>query len=238
MNLKNKNCDVLVVNAHPDDAEMWMAGTMIKLVEAGYSMVNLALTQSEMSTFGDIESRRKEFEAASHAIGCRPMMMDFPDTGIENNRESRIKLARVIRELRPKIVFAPYHTNPLGESRGIANVDHYEAGALARDAIKFARLQKTVPELEKHSVEKLYFFLLPRNIWPNIVVDVSDEMERVKQVISCYRSQMEIGFSGKGIEKILELRRANQGMQIGVDFAETFVTDQSLSFSAKHFFEV
>ena len=45
--------------------------------------------------------------------------------------------------MRPKIVFAPYHTNPFAETAGIANVDHYETGAIIRDAVKFARFNKS-----------------------------------------------------------------------------------------------
>ena len=227
--------DVAVFGPHPDDAEMGMAGTMIKFVEAGFSLVSVCLTRGEMGTHGDVESRRKEFESASGIIGCDCRMLDFPDTGVENNRESRVAIARILRELKPKIIFAPYHANPLAESRGLAHVDHYETGALIRDAVKFARLKKTVPELPPHEVQKLFFYMVPRTIWVNLIVDVSDVIEKVTESIRAYATQMKINFKGEAIDEYVLRRRSAIGTSIGAKYAEAFVTDQPLLMTPQQF---
>ncbi|MCB0319172.1 MAG: PIG-L family deacetylase [Bdellovibrionales bacterium] len=233
-----KKYDTLLFGAHPDDIEMGMGGTAIKLVKAGYSVMSISLTQSENSTYGDLDTRKQEYQAASDVIGCDCMMLDFPDSGVENTREAKVKIATVIRQMSPKIIFAPYHTNPYAEPAGIANVDHYQTGAIVRDAVKFARLKKTVPNHEPHAVKKLYFYLLPRNIWPNIIVDVSEEAEQLISAIKCYKTQMDISLNGKSIIDILMTTRAAEGVNNGFNYAERFASDQLLELEADDFFKL
>ncbi|NBW40825.1 hypothetical protein EBR25_07460 [bacterium] len=234
----SKTYDVVVIAPHPDDAEMGMGGTMIKLVQAGYSVLSICLTQGEMGTYGNIEVRKKEFEDASAVIGCDCLMLDFPDTGIENDRESRIRIARLIREYCPKLIFAPYYSNERALPRGLVHVDHYTTGALVRDAVKFARLKKTVPDMEPHNIAKLYFFMVPEDRHPNLVVDVSDVIEQIEQAVLCYNTQMAISFREHGIKDVVDFMRKQAGMKIGVSFAEQFLTDQYLVMTPDQFFSV
>jgi len=234
----SKTYDVLVIAPHPDDAEMGMGGMMIKLIQSGYSVLSICLTQGEMGTYGDIEIRRKEFENASGVIGCDCLMLDFPDTGIENDRASRIRIARLIREHQPKLIFAPYYSNERGLPRGLVHVDHYTTGALVRDAVKFARLTKTVPDMEPHNIEKLYFFMVPEEKQPNLIVDVSDVIEQIEEAVLCYNTQMAISFREHGIKDVVDFMRKQAGMKIGVAFAEQFLTDQPLVMSPNQFFAV
>ena len=236
--IMSKTYDVVVIAPHPDDAEMGMGGTMIKLVQAGYSVLSICLTQGEMGTYGNIEVRKKEFEDASAVIGCDCLMLDFPDTGIENDRESRIRIARLIREYCPKLIFAPYYSNERALPRGLVHVDHYTTGALVRDAVKFARLKKTVPDMEPHNIAKLYFFMVPEDRHPNLVVDVSDVIEQIEQAVLCYNTQMAISFREHGIKDVVDFMRKQAGMKIGVSFAEQFLTDQYLVMTPDQFFSV
>ena len=230
--------DIIIFGAHPDDQEMAMGGTMIKFAEAGYKILSVSLTRSQMSTHGTVESREKEFKAAADYLGCDSLLMDFMDSEVENTPAARKLIARIIRERKPKIVFAPYHTNNLGDLGGIANVDHYATGSLVRDAVKMARLEKAVPDVEKHTVDKLYFYMLPRNVEPTLVVDVSDEIEKFKELLSSYQSQLEIKYQSNEIEHMLLTWRAALGTQIGVKFAEGFSVDMHLKMKPSTFFEV
>ena len=232
----SETVDAIVFGAHPDDAEMGMGGTMVKLVKAGYKVLTVSLTNSELSTYGDVESRKKEFAEAAEIIGTKHLALDFVDGQVENNYESRLKVARVIREFRPKIVFAPYHTNNLADLGGRSNVDHYTTGSLVRDSIKLARLAKAIPDLERHEIQKSFFYLEPRDKWANIIVDVSDEIQQAMQAIRAYKSQMEIKLAGQKIEDILLTWRRAVGLSIGVQYAESFVSDMELNFKPEHFF--
>ena len=234
----SKTYDALVVSAHPDDAEFAMGGTLVKLVRAGYSLMHITLTKGEMGTNGDVATRMSEFSRSAEIIGCDHQALDLPDTGVENTRENRLLLAEIIRRCRPALVFAPYHTNPTAELGGIANVDHYAAGALTRDAVKMARLAKTVPHIPRHQIRKLYFFMLPAHILPTLVVDVSAEMAQATEAMMAYMTQ--IGHIHLGItvkERLLTRRRA-LGLDIGAEYAEGFTTDMKLVPEARHFFEL
>ena len=220
--------DVLVVSAHPDDCEFAMGGTLIKMAQAGSKIFSLVLTESEMSTSGDVERRKRELAAACSIVGMQYEQWDLPDTGIDNTRENRLRVAKLIRQLKPRVVFAQYHTNPVGEMAGVAHVDHYTTGSLVRDAVKMARLEKTVPDVPKHTVSRLYFYMLPRQVMPTMLVDVSDVAERLQQLIGAYDSQLINKFGGLNLSDYLMTRRSNLGMDIGVRYAEGFITDVPL----------
>ena len=180
--------------------------------------------------------RAKEFFAACKIVGCEGEFLDFPDSRVENTPDGRLRLAKIIRSHTPRIVFAPYHTNPLGELAGLANVDHYTTGALVRDAVKMARLEKTVPDVIKHQIQKLYFYMVPRDVYAQLYVDISEVIEETTKAIAAYGTQMNIKPHGIDIQQVLRTRRAAAGIDIGVAFAERFTTDLPLVLDANHFF--
>jgi N-acetylglucosamine malate deacetylase 1 len=230
--------DALIFSAHPDDAEMAMGGTMIRLIRAGYSVINVCLTRGEKGTYGDADIRSQEFNEASKLIGCACQQLDFPDTEIENTAEARKRLAALIRAYAPRVVFAPYHTNPLGELGGISNRDHYTTGSLVRDAVKLARLTKAVPDMLPHTVNKLYFYMIPRNVWAQLIVDVSEVIDETVNAISAYKSQMSINYLGNDIRHILLTMRESVGLHAGLRYAESFTTDLPLRMAPSSFFDL
>lgn len=231
-------CDVMIFSAHPDDGEFIMGGTMIRLARAGKKIVHCSLSPSQMSTHGDLETREQEFKAAASVIGCESLMLDFMDTEIENDIPSRKRLARLIREHRPKIVFAPYHTNNLAENGGSVHRDHYTTGALVRDSIKLARLEKTVPDVPKHTVQRSFFYMLPRYMAPNIVVDVTPVIDDLQKLIRCYHTQMAINVRGIDVFDSLMTQKRAIGLSIGVKYAEQFITETPLRFGAEQFLDL
>ena len=228
--------DVVVFGPHPDDVEMSMAGTIIRLREAGKRVLNVSLTRGEKGTYGTQETRRAEFEAANKVMDTDGLLLDFPDTAVTNDYEGKLKIARVVRTTRPTVVFAPYHTNRFGHLDGSANVDHYTSGALVRDGIKLARFRNLLPELPPHEVAHLYYFLLPKDLMPTIVVDVTAVIDRVWEAIRAYHTQMSIRRRENPIFELLETMRRYHGVRIGRPFGEPFYSDEALSFGPHEFF--
>ena len=235
---KSQIFDILVFSAHPDDAEFAMGGTLVKFSRAGYRLLHISLTKGDMGTEGDVPTRMQEFARASEIISCAHEALEFMDTAVENNRESRLLLAKRIRQHKPKLVFAPYHTNPVGELGGVCNVDHYTTGALVRDAVKMARLAKTVPDVPRHQIQKLYFYMLPSQVQPTLVVDVTEEMDQAAEAMMAHGTQIAHVAFGLTVKERLMTRRAALGLDIGVKYAEGFVTDMKLIPQARHFFEL
>jgi len=228
--------DVVVFGPHPDDAEMGIAGTMIRLRRAGKSVLNISLTRGEKGTYGTPETRKEEFLAANAVMGTEGLLLDFPDTAVTNDYEGKLKIARLIREHRPQVVFAPYHTNRFGHLDGTANVDHYTTGLLVRDGCKLARFKNLLPELPRHQISCLYYYMVPKDLMPTIVVDVSEVIDSVREAIRSYTTQMSIQKRENNIFDLLDTMRRYHGIRIGCAYGEAFYSDEALAFGPQEFF--
>ncbi|MCK4888422.1 MAG: PIG-L family deacetylase, partial [Candidatus Aminicenantes bacterium] len=99
--------DILVFGAHPDDAEIFMGGTILYLKTLGYCVSVCDLSMGEAGTYGSGESRQEELRRASVMMGLDDRItLEMEDGNIRNDRENRIKIIKVIRAVRPKIVFS------------------------------------------------------------------------------------------------------------------------------------
>ena len=101
----------LVVAAHPDDAEISLGGTILRLVDAGHAVGVVDLTRGEMGTRGSAEDRQREADAATAQMGLAVRHnLELPDGRVEDTLEAREALARVMREHRPEVVFGMHTT--------------------------------------------------------------------------------------------------------------------------------
>src|ERR1700692_4659198 len=127
--------DVLAIAAHRDDVEQTCGGTLLKAALRGQRTGILDLTQGEMGTRGTAEDRAREATDAAKILraGWRHAL-DIPDGRVENTWENRLKVARVIRQTRPRVVILPYW-----EGR---HPDHYTASKLGYEACFLAGLAK------------------------------------------------------------------------------------------------
>jgi LmbE family N-acetylglucosaminyl deacetylase len=108
-----ENVDILTIAAHPDDIELTCAGTLLKMVDRGYSVGILDLTQGELGTRGTPEIRAKEAASAAAVIGARfRTRLNFGDARLTASIENRMALAEAIRVARPKTVILPYWEGP------------------------------------------------------------------------------------------------------------------------------
>lgn len=100
--------DLLVVAPHPDDGELGCGGTLARAKAEGLSTGILDLTRGEMGSKGTPEEREKEVAEASRILGLDFRgNLGFPDGGLADVPEQRLKLAQALRRLRPRVVFAP-----------------------------------------------------------------------------------------------------------------------------------
>jgi bacillithiol biosynthesis deacetylase BshB1 len=225
-----ENVDVLTVAAHPDDIELTCSGTLIKMVEKGYLVGILDLTQGEMGTRGTPEIRAQEAEAARVVIGakCRERL-NFGDSRLTASIENRYALAEKIREARPRTVVLPYW-----EAR---HPDHYIAATLGYEACYAAGLKQLPVPGEPHRPKKIIYASMYWEVKPSFIVDITAQWERKLKAINCFTSQ----FAGD-LRDITELypawgrlidRITTQckyfGHLMGVDFAEPFVVKESVA---------
>lgn len=220
--------DVLAFGAHPDDLEMSIGGTIARFTKSGRKVLMVSLTRGEASTYGTVETREKEAAEAARILGADHLLLDFPDTRVENTYERRLVVARLIRAHRPTLVLAPYHTNPGTHRDGRANTDHMATGALARDAIKLARFRRVLPDLPPHEVHRILYYIPPLGMVPALVVDVSDEEETLMRAIQAYATQMAIQRRANSILEVLVAIRRWNGVLIGKRLGEVFASDETL----------
>ena len=127
--------DILAIAAHRDDVEQTCGGTLLKMAEQGKRTGILDLTCGEMGTRGSAEDRATEAAAAAKILQVSwREALDIPDGRVENTWENRLKVARVIRQTRPRVVILPYWKG--------RHPDHYTASKLGYEACFLAGLAK------------------------------------------------------------------------------------------------
>src|SRR4051812_26982199 len=98
--------DVLAIFSHPDDAELTMAGTLIKLKALGHRVGVADMTRGERGTRGTPETRAKEALDAARVMGLDVRTnLELPDGHIALNKQTRQTVVRAMRKYRPVVVF-------------------------------------------------------------------------------------------------------------------------------------
>jgi N-acetylglucosamine malate deacetylase 1 len=174
--------DLLAIAAHPDDVELTSGGTLLKMAHAGYKTGILDLTAGEMGTRGTPETRAKE--AAKSAKILRVSWrgtLGVPDSDVQPSRQHKLRLAAVIRELRPQTVILPYW-----EAR---HPDHYHASTLGYEGCFLAGLKQLPIDGEPHRPFKILYSTAFAQIRPTFVVDITPQFEQRRRAILAFSSQ-------------------------------------------------
>ncbi|WP_438351236.1 bacillithiol biosynthesis deacetylase BshB1 [Paenibacillus sp. FA6] len=176
--------DILVFGAHADDAEIGMAGTIYKHVEAGYRVGICDLTFAEMSSNGTVEIRKQEAEEAGKILKLSSRSnLGLPDRGLTMTQDNIEAITAEIRRLAPRIVFAPYW-----EDR---HPDHIACSKLVEEAVFNAKLRRYMPNQPIVNVEQLVYYFINDLGQADLIVDISNHYEMKEKALSCYRSQFE-----------------------------------------------
>lgn len=181
--------DFLVVAPHPDDAELGMAGTILKMLGQGMKVGILDLTSGEPTPHGSEELRRQETAAATKLLNVTWRgNAGLPNRRLEATLENRGIIAGYIRQLKPRWLFAPYWED--------AHPDHSAATQLVEGARFWAKLSKTDLPGTPHHPERLYYYYcihLRLAVTPAFIVDISEQWDVKLQSILAYESQFVTG---------------------------------------------
>ena len=132
---------MLAIAAHRDDVEQTCGGTLLRAASQGARTAILDLTAGEAGTRGTAAERGAEADAAAALLGVSwRQALDLKDGGVENTYANRMKIARVLRALRPRVVILPYWT--------ARHPDHATSSTLGYEACFLAGLQKVETEWE------------------------------------------------------------------------------------------
>lgn len=225
--------DVLAIAGHRDDVEQTCGGTLLKMVQRGRRTGILDLTQGEMGTRGTADDRAREAEEAAKILRVSwRQALDIPDGRVENTFENRLKVARVIREQRPRVVILPYWKG--------RHPDHYTASTLGYEACFLAGLAKLhlsaanvdtgAAKLPPHRPFKIIYATLYYDVRPTFVVDITELFETRFQALMAYKTQFSDQEAGKDlfpaqaeIRARIEAMARFCGLLGGVTYAEPFL---------------
>jgi bacillithiol biosynthesis deacetylase BshB1 len=239
--------DVLAIAAHRDDVEQTCGGTLLKMAQHGRLTGILDLTQGEMGTRGTAEDRAQEAAEAAKILRVSwRQALDIPDGRVENTWENKLKVARVIREQRPRVVILPYWKG--------RHPDHYTASTLGYEACFLAGLAKldfsvdagdsSAPltaqrrqdrrhpagATKPHRPFKIIYATLYYDVRPTFVVDITELFEARFQALMAYKSQFSDQEAGKDlfpaqaeIRARIEAMARFYGLLGGVTYAEPFL---------------
>jgi len=158
--------DILAIAAHRDDVEQTCGGTLLKMAQRGYRTGILDLTQGEMGTRGTAQERAREAAEAAKILHVSwRQALDIPDGRVENTWENRLKVARAIREQRPRVVILPYW-----EGR---HPDHCTTSKLGYEACFLAGLAKLEVEQTLSSQHSAFSQVKTEDVGTTVGANVS-----------------------------------------------------------------
>ncbi len=175
--------DVLAFGPHPDDVELTMGGTLLKLHSLGYRTGIVDLTAGEMGTRGTREDRSREAaEAAELLHASVRKTLDLGDGGLVVSAATKRAVVESIREHKPKLVFTNYPENN--------HPDHTASGTLVAEAAYLAGLSKYQAGGAPHRPNCVLYYLVPHKIAPSFVIDITPFYEVKMRAVRAYASQL------------------------------------------------
>lgn len=182
---------VLVLGAHPDDAEFFAGGLLASHQKAGSTMRLVSVTngQSGHQSIASPElvlRRREEAANAGRTIGADYVTWDFPDGSLLPTLDLRTAIIREIRTFRPDLVLThrPFDYHP----------DHRAVGQAVQDASYMVLVPKILPEVNSPRVEPIVAYMADSFTRPcpfraDVTLDVSEHWDTVMRMLDSHESQ-------------------------------------------------
>ena len=213
----------LVFGPHPDDQELGMGGTIVRLASQGHRMHIVDVTNGEPTPHGSVETRAAESARAAQVMGVDRTLLGLTNRLVVHNIENRYKFAATIRKHRPDVIFLPYPVD--------AHPDHVAVTRIGEDARFDAKLTKTdIPGEPWYPKRIIYYFCthLRMSFQPTFCIDISDQIETKMNAIGCYESQFS---QVPDLPQSVRTMCSYFGNRIGTRYAEPFFSHEVLGFS-------
>jgi bacillithiol biosynthesis deacetylase BshB1 len=224
--------DILAVFAHPDDLELTVGGTMLKMKSLGYRTGAIDVTRGEMGTRGTPEGRAEEAEAAAKILQLDVREnLELPDGHVFCDDRSRIALVRALRRLKPKVIL----THQIGDP----HPDHDHISQLVRESARLSSMQNYDggKGQERIKVPMIAHNIFSRRVTPSFIVDITEFHERKMDAIRAHASQFHDPDSNEPETRLTDRRFLEElsnrskyfGSLIGVESGEPFFVREALN---------
>ena len=224
--------DILAVFAHPDDAELTVGGTLLKMKHLGYATGVLDVTAGEMGTRGTPDGRAKEAADAAKILKLDIREnLGLSDGHVFVTDVERTAMVRAFRRLKPRVI--------LTHQSGDSHPDHDHIAQLVRESARLASMRRYDEETgsDKISVPIVAHNIFSRRVEPSFIVDISDFLEEKMAAIKAHKSQFydpdskepETRLTSEHYLGELEGRSRYFGSLIGVAAGEPFFVREALN---------
>lgn len=183
---------LLILGAHPDDAEFHAGGLAAIYARAGHVVKMVSVTDGgaghhEMETERLVQLRRDEAARSAAVIGAASEVWNFPDGRLQPTLEVRRRVIGEIRAFAPDLVLThrPNDYHP----------DHRAVGQAVQDASYMVTVPKVVPEVPILARDPVIAYMVdlftkPYALAADVLVDITREIETVLAMIACHGSQV------------------------------------------------
>ena len=230
--------DLLIIMAHPDDAELCCSGTILSCIDNGLSVGMIDLTRGELGTRGSGKVRIEEAKNAAKVLGVNfRYNLELRDGFISDDEESIFDVIKVIREFKPKVIITNSKTD--------RHPDHESAASLVKKACFLSGLikintKKDNLDQESWRPKSLLYSIQNNYVEPHFVVDVSKYIDVKINAINCFKSQFydpkseenESFISTKEFMDFIKSRSIEMGHSIGVKHGEGFTSENKLKLTS------
>ena len=218
---------VLHLGAHADDEVLGLGGTLARYSDEGhevFSVIFIGKMNEELAaTIGNrydnniIEKRKKQSEKLARILGITEQrFLDFVDETLDDSLlDCIIAIEKLIRELKPQIIFTHHKGDSNQDHRGI-----YKASYVAFRQFKGSNIEniysyETLSSTEQSPNEIELVFS------PNFYVNIESTLERKIDAMKCYDDELVDFPHPRSIEGIYTLSKY-RGMVVGLNAAEAF----------------
>ena len=226
--------DILVIMAHPDDAELSCSGTILSSISNGMSVGIIDLTKGELGTRGNEKIRLKEANASAKVLGVKfRENLGLRDGFFDSNEKSVLSLIEKIRLHTPNIIITNAKTD--------RHPDHEKASKLVKKASFLSGLIKIKTKINNKNQDlfrpNIILYCIQNNyINPDFIVDISKYFDKKIESIKCFKSQFynpnsdeaESFISTEEFMDFINARSIEMGHSIGVKHGEGFTSDSKI----------
>ena len=212
------------MSPHPDDAELGVGGTIIKLKQEGHHVYMIDLTSGEPTPLGNKQKRRKETLSATKILGIdKRINLGLKNRYLFDTKEARLLVAEKIRQFKPDAIFCPYpeDTHP----------DHVAATKIVEAARFYAKYTKTKLKAKPHYAPFIfYFFCTHLRIVPaaSVFIYISNQFKDKMKAIKCYRSQFIDYPKNKFVLDYIQTQARYLGLLIRTKYAEAIYSKEAI----------
>ena len=230
--------DLLIIMAHPDDAELCCSGTILSCIDNGLSIGMIDLTRGELGTRGSGKIKIEEAKNAAKVLGVNfRHNLELRDGFISDDEESIFEVVKIIREFKPKVIITNSKTD--------RHPDHESAARLVKKACFLSGLikistKKDNLDQESWRPKSLLYSIQNNYVEPHFVVDVSKYIDVKINAIKCFKSQFydpkskenDSFISTKEFMDFIKSRSIEMGHSIGVKHGEGFTSENKLKLTS------